>query len=148
MYNDAMSRYRFTLPMTIRYGDLDPQGHVNNARYLTFFEQARVKYFRELGLFDGQSFMDLGVILASTQIDYYAPIHYDNQIRVGVRVSRLGRKSFDVEHRIDLITTEELLADGKAVLVTYDYRAGKSITIPDRWREVINAFENGKNISQ
>ena len=46
-----MTPYRFHHPIEVRYGDLDPQGHLNNAKYLTYFEQARVNYLIDLGLF-------------------------------------------------------------------------------------------------
>ena len=60
-----MSDYHFYHPIEVRYGDLDPQGHVNNAKHLTYFEQARVAYMIELGLFTkDQSFMSIGVIIA------------------------------------------------------------------------------------
>ena len=64
-----MSEFKFFHPIEIRYGDLDPQGHVNNAKYLTYFEQARVHYLIELGLFSAdQSFMDLALIVADIHI--------------------------------------------------------------------------------
>ena len=44
-----MSQFRFYHPIEVRYGDLDPQGHVNNAKHLTYFEQARISYMVELG---------------------------------------------------------------------------------------------------
>jgi hypothetical protein len=56
VYNLPMNGYRFYHPIEVRYGDLDPQGHLNNAKYLTFMEQTRVKYFLKLGLWDGQLF--------------------------------------------------------------------------------------------
>ncbi len=60
-----MSDFRFYHPIEVRYGDLDPQGHVNNAKHLTYFEQARIAYWIHMGLFTkDQSFMEMGVILA------------------------------------------------------------------------------------
>ncbi len=69
-----MSDFNFYHPIEVRYGDLDPQGHVNNAKHLTYFEQARIAYMIELGLFTkDQSFMEIGVILADVHITYLAP---------------------------------------------------------------------------
>jgi len=57
-----MSQFNFYHPVEVRYGDLDPQGHVNNAKHLTYFEQARIAYLIELGLFTkDQSFMEIGI---------------------------------------------------------------------------------------
>ena len=64
-----MSTCRFYHPIEVRYGDLDPQGHVNNARYLTYMEQARIAYVAHLGLWKGPSFLDIGIILAANYFD-------------------------------------------------------------------------------
>ena len=70
-----MNDFNFFHPIAVRYGDLDPQGHVNNAKYVTYFESARVEYKRRIGTFlVGQSFLDIGVILADLQITFLAPI--------------------------------------------------------------------------
>ena len=79
-----MSDFRFYHSIEVRYGDLDPQGHVNNAKHLTYFEQARVAYMIELGLFTkDQSFMEIGVILADVHIAYFDPIYFGQNIKVG-----------------------------------------------------------------
>ena len=69
-----MSDFKFFHPIEVRYGDLDPQGHLNNAKYLTFFEQAHVQYMIHLGLYtQDQSFMKIGVIVADAHIAFLAP---------------------------------------------------------------------------
>ncbi len=96
-----MSEFRFFHPIEVRYGDLDPQGHLNNAKYLTYFEQARIQYFVELGLFQpGDSFMDIGVIMAEAGVTFHAPVEYGMPVKVGVHISRLGNKSMRVEQNI------------------------------------------------
>lgn len=136
-----MSDFRFYYPIEVRYGDLDPQGHVNNARYLTFLEQARFSYFRSLGLWTGGSFLDLGVILADVRITFRAPILYDCQIQVGTRIARLGNKSMTVVHGIEDLVDGREFATAETVLVSYDYHTNSSIPIPQDWREKIAAFE-------
>jgi len=96
-----MSEFRFYHPIEVRYGDLDPQGHVNNAKHLTYFEQARLTYWINMGIFTkDQSFMELGVILADVHITYLEPIHHGQNIKVGVRVAKLGNKSMTWEQNI------------------------------------------------
>jgi acyl-CoA thioester hydrolase len=141
-YNRRMQSYRFIIPVEVRYGDLDPQGHVNNARHLTFFEQARIQYWITLGLFTkDQSFMDIGVILAEVRVTYLAPIYFGQEVRVGTRTTRLGSKSLTIEHSLFDGATNAELATGSTVLVAYDYHAGKSMPIPEEWREKIRSFE-------
>lgn len=137
-----MSDYRFYYPVEVRYADLDPQGHVNNAKHLTYFEQARVAYLINLGLFTkDQSFMEIGIILADVHITYLAPIYFGQSIQVGVRATKLGTKSMTWGQNIVDIHSGKELAKGQVVLATYDYREGKTIAIPQHWREKIIAFE-------
>ncbi|HEX2698502.1 MAG TPA: thioesterase family protein [Anaerolineales bacterium] len=139
-----MSEYKFFHPTEVRYGDLDPQGHVNNAKYLTYFEQARVYYFIHLGLFStDQSFMDIGVIVADIHIAYHEPTHYGDHIKTGVRIKKIGGKSIIVEQAVVDAETGNEMAKGEVVMVTYDYREKKTIPVPDMWRDIIMKFENG-----
>ena len=137
-----MSEFKFFHPIEIRYGDLDPQGHVNNAKYLTYFEQARVHYLIELGLFSAdQSFMDLALIVADIHIKYIAPTHFGEEIKVGARTAKIGNKSIIIEHTIVDAKTGQEKACGEIVAVMYDYRAQKTIPVPDDWRKKILDFE-------
>ncbi len=137
-----MAVYHFFHPIEVRYGDLDPQGHVNNATHLTFFEQARVAYFINLGLFSkDQSFMDIGVILADVQITYLKPVYFGQDIKVGVRVEKFGNKSMTIAQNVVDSSTGSELSKGTVIMVSYDYRQGKSIPIPEGWRKKIFQFE-------
>jgi len=137
-----MSGFHFYHPVEVRYGDLDPQGHVNNAKHLTYFEQARVAYMIELGLFTrDQSFMEIGVILADVHITYFAPIYFGQGIKVGVHPVKLGNKSMIWEQNIVEAGSGKELAKGEVVIVTYDYREEKTIQVPEPWRQRIMEFE-------
>ena len=137
-----MSDFRFYHPIEVRYGDLDPQGHVNNAKHLTYFEQARIAYMIELGLFTkDQSFMEIGVILADVHITYLEPVYFGQKVKVGVRMAKLGNKSMTWEQNLVDAETGRELAKGEVVVVAYDYRAGKTIPIPQNWRETLITFE-------
>ncbi len=137
-----MSDFHFYHPIEVRYGDLDPQGHVNNAKHLTYFEQARVAYLIELGLFTkDQSFMQIGVIVADVHITYLEPIYFGQNIKVGVHAAKLGNKSMTWEQNIVDAMTDRELAKGEIVIVTYDYGTEQTISIPKEWREKITQFE-------
>ena len=137
-----MKDFNFYYPVEVRYGDLDPQGHVNNAKYLTYFEHARTHYKRQMGLFNKeQSFLDVGVILADIHITFQAPIQWGRKLIVGVRTSELRNKSMVVEQCILDADTGDVYATGEVVLVAYDYHQGKTIFIPDDWRGKISSFE-------
>ena len=138
-----MGDFHFYHPVEIRYGDLDPQGHLNNAKFLTFFEQARIHYMIELGLFTRQqSFMEIGVIVADVHITYLEPVYFGQNVKVGVRVMKLGMKSMTWEQNVVDEDADKELARGEVVLVTYDYKEEKTIPIPQSWRQRITEFES------
>lgn len=137
----TMSDFRFFYPIEVRYGDLDPQGHVNNAAFLTYLESARVAYVRHLDLWDGKSFLEIGFILARVEMDYKAPILLTDQVEVGLRTSYLGNKSLKMEYLVRECNTGQVFAEATTVQVAYDYQQGITIPLRDSWREVIKKYE-------
>lgn len=139
----AMSNFHFFYPLEIRYADLDPQGHVNNARFLTYFEQARVNYLIHLGLFaKEQSFMNIGIIIADAHITFREPLYFRTDAQVGARISRIGNKSMQMEYTIRDMDTGLEVATGTTTIVTYDYATHQTIPVPTDWRDAIVKFEN------
>jgi len=136
-----MSEFRFFYPVQIRYADLDTQWHVNNARFLTILEQARLSYILQLGLWDGKCFLDLGVIVADIHITYKAPIELEEKIEVALRVSHIGNKSITMENEIRGKQDGSLKAQAEVVLVAYDFRNKQTISVPENWRKKITEFE-------
>lgn len=136
-----MNSFHFYYPLQIRYGDLDAQWHVNNANFLVFIEQARFSYIVELGLFDGKSFFDVGLIVADAHIAYKAPIDLLQKIRIGCRVSKIGNKSMIFEYQIEEEGSGKVLCTAETVMVAYDYHQGESKPVPAKWREIISRYE-------
>lgn len=128
----------------IRFVDIDAFGHVNNAHYLTYFEQARVKYFDDIVGWK-YDWSKQGIILARAEINFVVPVLFRDEVIIMTRCSRLGNKSFDMEYR--LVKTENgnevLLADGKTVMVAFDYQLNQSIPIPELWKQVLIDYEEG-----
>ena len=141
MYNGLMADFCFFHTIDVRYADLDPQGHVNNAGFIIYLEHARVSYIRELGLWDGKDFLEIGFILARIELDYKAPILITDGVEVGVRVSRLGNKSLDMDYLIQTPNSGKIFAQGRTVQVAYDYQGKKTIPLPMNWRNVIQEYE-------
>jgi acyl-CoA thioester hydrolase len=136
-----MAEFNFYTPIQIRYGDLDPQWHVNNARFLTYMEHARTEYLVNLGLFDGITFSKFPTIVANINISYLAPIEPDRKIWVGVRVAHIGTKSITYEIEIQDEDTGQVMARSETVTVAYDYENKRSMAVPDEWRKMISDFE-------
>jgi len=140
-WNSGMTLFHFHLPLQIRYGDLDPQWHVNNAHTVMLIEQGRLAYLVKLGLFDGKDFFNLGLIVADVHVSYLAPILLEQNVQIGVRVARLGNKSLTFEYLIEERDTGQALARAETVMVSYDYRGHQSRVLPADWRAKIAAFE-------
>jgi len=136
-----MTDFRFHHLIEVRYGDLDPQGHVNNAKFFTYLEQGRVFYFKQLKLWEGGSFQDFGIILADIQVTFCKAIQFGDPVRVGVRISHIGNKSMTSEYCLEDARDESVYATGTSVLVAYDYHSQRSVAIPEDWRKAIVQFE-------
>jgi len=136
-----MVQYNFYQPIQIRYNDIDAQGHVNNAKYVTYIEFARFRYITEVGLWDGDSFMDLGLIVADAHVSYLAPIKLGQIIKVGVRVSRIGNKSLTFVYHIEDSNSEQIMATAETVMVSFDYKTQSTTAVSKKWRELISKFE-------
>jgi acyl-CoA thioester hydrolase len=137
---DHLKPFRFRMKIQKRWSDLDEVAHVNNAVYLTYFEEARGYYFYEACQWDWK--ID-GVILANNQIDYIRPILYLDPTYIYLRTSKLGNKSLEVQY---IITNEYedkkiLMSKGSSVLVMYDYKTQASVPVPDYIRERLKQYE-------
>jgi len=140
-YNTRMETYRFHFPISVRYGDLDPQWHVNNARFLSFAEQARFAYLVELGLFDGKSFWDLPLIVADVHCRYLVPIDPGVTVDVSTGVVSIGNKSLIMGSRITSQDGSVVHAEMETVMVAYDYRTKSTVSISDELRSKFESFE-------
>lgn len=118
---------------------MDTFGHVNNACYLTYFEEARVGYMNELVGWT-YDWSKQGIILARTEVDYKFPADFKDEIYIYVHCSKTGTKSFTLDYTMVKLLNglEEILATGKSVQVTYDYENRKSVVIPEEWKRLLN----------
>jgi acyl-CoA thioester hydrolase len=136
-------KFKHSMRPEIRFVDVDVFGHVNNAHYLTYFEQARVKYFDDIVGWK-YDWSKQGIIVARVEINYVMPVRFRDEVEIMTRCSRIGNKSFDLEYRLVKMENEKevLLADGKTVMVAFDYSLNKSIFIPDSWKEALLHYED------
>jgi acyl-CoA thioester hydrolase len=121
----------------VRFRDVDPRNHVNNAVFSTYLEQARLDWFEQTGDDDVVPMTHaIDMILGRTEIDFRSPLHYGETVEVGVRVGRVGTRSFDLEY--ELRAGGRVVAEAKSVLVGYDFDRGESAPIPEHWRRRID----------
>ena len=116
---------------TVRFRDVDALGHVNNAAYLTYLEQARIAFLASLGA------DQTGMILARAEIDFRAQVGFGERVEVEVRPLRVGTKSFELGYTLRV--RGAVVAEAKTVLVAFDYSAGQAVSVPDAWRHALAA---------
>ena len=109
-------------------------GHVNNAVFLTYLEQARIAFFEQQGLSVGLE--DMNLVVARVEIDFRAPVRLGQEVEIAVRAGRLGTKSFDFDY--ELTVDGEIVAEAKSVQVAYDYGRRVPVPLPDEWREKLS----------
>jgi acyl-CoA thioester hydrolase len=123
-----LADYPHKVTDTIRFGDLDPQGHVNQAVFMTYFESGRVAMFRTPDL--GIGVPGLTFVLVRMEVDYMRELHWPGAINIGTGVTEFGRSSFKVSQAIfrDGICS----AMGRATLVCMDKSTRKSTPLPQQ----------------
>jgi len=122
----------------VRFRDLDPMGHAHHTLPLIYFEEARAAYWREVAGRSG--LQDIDYVIGEVQVRFHSRIRWPARLEVGVRVPRIGGKSFVMEYELR-DGAGVLLATGQTVQVMYDYAAGRSVGVPAELRERIARFE-------
>jgi len=136
--------YQFSLPIQVRFNDVDIMGHVSNTVYQNYYDAGKMDYFDHV--LPDLDYITIGVVGASIKIDYLLPIYMRYKIDVETRIAILGRKSFTMEHRLVNMVTGELLSTCTAVIVCYDMKENKSRVIPEHWRKSIMEHEGDQLI--
>lgn len=129
---------RFKLRLRTRWSDEDNQAVLNNAVYLTLFEEARHAYFQSLGLIQANQFPFL---LAQTHIRFVAPGRGGVDVEVEMATLRLGNSSFEQAYRVRGLPDRRVWAEGRALLVCYDASNGGSRPMAPAFRAAIEARE-------
>jgi acyl-CoA thioester hydrolase len=116
----------FKTPVAVRFKDIDAMGHVNNAVYATYFEEARAAFARQvLGLTRLDAF---DFVVARLEIDFRRPLLYGEDLEAALWVGRMGQRSFTLEYR--LTSGANTVAEGRSVQVFYDYASGVPKAVP------------------
>jgi len=127
--------YRFWTPVTIRFSDQDPLGHVNNCAYAAYIEAARTMFLGQL--LNTESEPDIDFTLASLTINYLKEMRYPGTVNVGGRVLRLGNKSITTGYGVFL--GDDCVATSTGVNVFFSTTKRTSMPIPDDVRARLTA---------
>lgn len=124
----------FRLPIELRWRDLDAFNHVNNSNFMTYLEEARIRWFESLG----KEWLteSTAPLLAAVQMNYRVPIPYPSSVVVELFADRIGTTSVTIGHRIASADGTTLHADGHVVMVWIDRASGRPVPLPDVVRTV------------
>ena len=134
--NDTTSKALFRMPVELRWRDMDAFNHVNNATFLTYLEEARIRWFGSLGT--GWLTEQVMPLLAAVQVNYRMPISYPAEIVVELITERIGNTSLTIGHRILSADEKTLHADGNVVMVWISRVTGRPVDLPQLLREACN----------
>lgn len=149
-----LADYRVVVSWPVQWGDQDAYGHVNNTVYFRWVETARIKYMERLfaeespaaggGPLSEQEPVaerELEPILAAISCNYRRQVTYPDTVRIAMRVTRIGRSSIRMEHKLWSDAQQAVVADGEGTVVTFDYAANKSLPVPAAMRAAIVRLE-------
>jgi acyl-CoA thioester hydrolase len=125
---------------------MDAIGHVNNAKYFTYCESARIEYFDQINvgrLGEATS----GPALVQATLNFRRQVSYPSVLDVGISVPEVRTRSFRMDYGIFFEATDTLVADGTSVVAWADYRAGRAVEVPETVRTAIDVLEGRKTLS-
>jgi acyl-CoA thioester hydrolase len=134
--------FRFWWPVTVRWGDMDAMGHVNNIVYIQYLESARIGYFEGPAGWNGRTEEGRrqGPVVVSQTFNYRRQVYYPAELEVGVHCQEIRNRSFLLAYAIFRKGTDELVGDGSSVTVWLDYAANKAVEIPPALRQVLTTY--------
>jgi len=135
--------FRASLPIQIRFNDIDALGHINNNVYFSFFDLGKTTYFEDLKA-SYVSWTDGIVVIARIEVDFIAPVFYKEPIVVESKITKIGNKSAVFLQQIRNSLTNEIKCSATSVVVTYNPKTMTAMPIPAIWRNAISEYE-GKN---
>jgi acyl-CoA thioester hydrolase len=127
---------KYSVPVELRFADLDAYGHVNNAVYFTLLETARTKLFHDRFIeFMEQSLLFLVV---KAECEYKLPIDLKDEVIITLEMVRVGNASFDIDYVLH-DGNGKVFGLAKTVMVCYDGKAKKTTRIPESFKQLMLA---------
>lgn len=132
-YEQWEKGFQFFIEVRVRFSETDMFGHMNNTVSFTYFEQARIDYFRHLGILmpsASDEFVKSIPIVADLQCDYVQQVFFDDVLRIYTKVAKIGNSSMDL-HYLVKNQRDEVCFTGRGTVVQMDPRTGKSVPISE-----------------
>ena len=130
--------FKFWYAMDVRWGDMDAQAHVNNAKYFTYFESARIAFFDSVDVRLHSGERNEGPVLVTTTANFKRQVRYPARLEIGVRLTRIGNRSIALAMAAFLEGTNDIAAEATSVNAWVDYDRDRSTDVPESLRTVLS----------
>ena len=139
--HESLIDFPVVVTIPLLWGDHDAFGHVNNLAYLRWSETARVEYLIRIGFWPPLPPVGVGPILASISCDYKRALTFPDTAYTGARVTRVGNRSFQLQHRVVSKALNAVAAEVESTIVVLDYSRNKTVPLPENCRKAIEELE-------
>jgi acyl-CoA thioester hydrolase len=129
---------RFVYDAAVRWSDMDAYGHVNNARFLTLYEEARVAMFFVGARAHGLGSFEEGIVVSRHEIDYLRPVDYGHPVRIEMWIAQLRAASFTVAY--ELFDEGELASRARSVCVPFNLAEGFPRRLTEAERDFLKPY--------
>ncbi|WP_143959926.1 acyl-CoA thioesterase [Litoribacter populi] len=138
---DVKSSFSFSIPVQVKFSDIDGYMHVNNGIYFNYFEHARAIYLYKICEWD---MMSTGAVVANVNLDFLSPIHLMDEVYCYVRAIKIGKSSFVLEQVLAGKTSkgdDKVFASGNVTMVTVDMKTIRPTEIPEQYVAKMKALD-------
>lgn len=129
-----------SMPLQIRFNDIDMLGHLNNSVYLSFIDLAKAEYFTEvtgLKVTAGR----INVVIVNINCDFFSPSYFNEPLAVATAVVSVSKRSFKMEQRVYNSETGDVKCISRTVLAGFDPETATGAEIPEEYIRKFEEFE-------
>ncbi len=132
--------FKASLPIQIRFTDIDALGHINNNVYLSYFDLGKADYFERVRG-TAVSWIEGAIVIAHLEMDFLEPTFYTEKVVVESKMVKIGDKSGEFIQQLRSEKTGAVKCVCKSIFVYIDSESQKPASVPHVWREVMGKFE-------
>ncbi|MGN0214335.1 MAG: acyl-CoA thioesterase [Muribaculaceae bacterium] len=132
--------FHHTIPVQLRFNDIDILGHLNNSVYFSLFDLGKTRYFEAVrgGSID---WLTADIVIANINCDFVSQTFYDEPLEVRTQTLKMGEKSILLAQQVYNTATGEVKVQCTCVMVSFDVETGKSKPLSEQWRTALQTFE-------
>ncbi|MBQ8673405.1 MAG: acyl-CoA thioesterase [Bacteroides sp.] len=132
-------QFHHTLPIQLRFNDVDKFGHVNNSVYFSYYDLGKTEYFASVC--PHVDWERDAIVVVHIDCDFYSQIYGSDHIAVQTAITEVGTKSFHLRQRVIDTHTQEVKCTCNSVMVAFDLQKHESKPLEEEWIEAICSYE-------